>query len=391
MMAAIIALPFVVLLVGGANMAVRLTTPRMVQYDHRYVRLASVSPQFADWMGKLEGTATGGTGYANPAGYGAYPQPAARTNPMVFVYAGGGVALMLFLMMCGGVGLVWMSSFARDRERAAMQRRAQQVHQDAMDEHQRMIAEMNAQHERAFSRPVSSLPPPPPRQTASSATTTTPNPAPPPPPLPPRGPDSSSAADAADLASNSGFPADPAAFSPEAVIGFPPTNGPGSSRPPFPSGSGRSTRTPGFELTASSDVQAGDRIFIQWGSQWFPGKVVETSATQIKVHYDQYDATWDEWAAPNRVRAARSATPGRFSRTPPATTAATPAPAASSQPAAASKLRTWSDASGKFKIEAEMIRLEKGEVQLKKADGTTVAVPLDKLSQADQEFAIQQP
>jgi hypothetical protein len=195
------------------------------------------------------------------------------------------------------------------------------------------------------------------------------------------------------VASSSDSPPEQATFSPEAVIGFPPASGIPASRQPFPRGSGRSTRTPGFELAAAGDVQAGDRIFIQWGSQWLPGRVLETNATQIKVHYDQYDSSWDEWAEPSRVRAARSATPGRFSKVPPATAAATEREnsPASQNPTGNSKLRTWSDATGKFKIEAEMVRLDKGQVQLKRADGTTLAVPLDKLSQADQEFAIQQP
>jgi len=49
--------------------------------------------------------------------------------------------------------------------------------------------------------------------------------------------------------------------------------------------------------------------------------------------------------------------------------------------------RTWSDATGKFKIEAELVRVADGKVELKKADGTVVSVPLDKLSAADQAVA----
>jgi len=49
--------------------------------------------------------------------------------------------------------------------------------------------------------------------------------------------------------------------------------------------------------------------------------------------------------------------------------------------------RTWTDATGKFKIEAELVRVADGKVELKKADGTVVSVPLDKLSAADQAAA----
>lgn len=53
---------------------------------------------------------------------------------------------------------------------------------------------------------------------------------------------------------------------------------------------------------------------------------------------------------------------------------------------AASNLRTWGDASGKFKIEAELVSVEDGKVNLKKKSGEVVSVPLAKLSKVDQEF-----
>ena len=46
--------------------------------------------------------------------------------------------------------------------------------------------------------------------------------------------------------------------------------------------------------------------------------------------------------------------------------------------------RTWTDASGSFKVEATLVGVEDGKVQLRKTDGTTIAVPIDKLSAADQ-------
>jgi len=49
--------------------------------------------------------------------------------------------------------------------------------------------------------------------------------------------------------------------------------------------------------------------------------------------------------------------------------------------------RTWTDATGTYKIEAELVRVADGKVELKKADGTVVSVPLDKLSAADQAAA----
>jgi hypothetical protein len=42
--------------------------------------------------------------------------------------------------------------------------------------------------------------------------------------------------------------------------------------------------------------------------------------------------------------------------------------------------REWSDSSGKFKVEAELISYGDGKVILKKANGQPVTVPLEKLS-----------
>jgi hypothetical protein len=52
----------------------------------------------------------------------------------------------------------------------------------------------------------------------------------------------------------------------------------------------------------------------------------------------------------------------------------------------ASSFRTWQDASGKFSVEAEFAGYGLGKVSLKNADGTKISVPLEKLSQQDQEW-----
>lgn len=48
--------------------------------------------------------------------------------------------------------------------------------------------------------------------------------------------------------------------------------------------------------------------------------------------------------------------------------------------------RTWSDTTGKYKIEAEWVSTENGNVTLKRRDGTVVTLPIAKLSEADQEY-----
>lgn len=49
-------------------------------------------------------------------------------------------------------------------------------------------------------------------------------------------------------------------------------------------------------------------------------------------------------------------------------------------------VRTWTDSTGKFSLEADFVSYAAGQVTLKKPDGTTVALSLDKLSKADQDF-----
>ena len=66
-------------------------------------------------------------------------------------------------------------------------------------------------------------------------------------------------------------------------------------------------------------------------------------------------------------------------------TGAAPANPVEGVPAATGP-RTWSDTTGKFRIEAELVSVKDGTVNLKKKDGEVVSVPLGKLSKADQEF-----
>lgn len=52
--------------------------------------------------------------------------------------------------------------------------------------------------------------------------------------------------------------------------------------------------------------------------------------------------------------------------------------------------RTWSDRSGEFEVEAELVVSKGGIVRLRKTDGKVISVPLRRLSDADQEFLREQ-
>ena len=48
--------------------------------------------------------------------------------------------------------------------------------------------------------------------------------------------------------------------------------------------------------------------------------------------------------------------------------------------------RTWSDASGRFKVDAVLLRVEGASVVLKRADKREVTVPIVNLSEADKDY-----
>ncbi len=58
----------------------------------------------------------------------------------------------------------------------------------------------------------------------------------------------------------------------------------------------------------------------------------------------------------------------------------------SGTPPAASKLRTWHDTTGSFSVQAEFVSATAGVARLRKTDGSTINVPMEKLSDEDQKF-----
>jgi outer membrane protein assembly factor BamB len=52
------------------------------------------------------------------------------------------------------------------------------------------------------------------------------------------------------------------------------------------------------------------------------------------------------------------------------------------------EIRTWSDASGQFTIEASMVAFAKGKVQLQRPDGSRLVVAVDRLSKSDRNYII---
>lgn len=166
---------------------------------------------------------------------------------------------------------------------------------------------------------------------------------------------------------------------------------------------------PGTVYASIAQVNVNDRVHIRWGSSWYAGTVIQKQGAQAKVHYDDHTNSWDEFVGLDRLRRMSPSDP-KYRVNPPAT-ASIPAPsptipAGSSSPPSTKdlnppanpqptppppptatdplrRMRTWSDSTGRFNLEAELIGVENGNVQLRRPDGKVSTMPIDKLSAAD--------
>ncbi|MCM2374542.1 SHD1 domain-containing protein [Aporhodopirellula aestuarii] len=84
-------------------------------------------------------------------------------------------------------------------------------------------------------------------------------------------------------------------------------------------------------------------------------------------------------------RTADSMASGSLSPAPTSNASITDTSAPSTQPSLGPE-RQWSDQTGKFKIDAQLVKQEDGKVFLRRADGRTIEVPISKLSRSDQSY-----
>lgn len=68
-------------------------------------------------------------------------------------------------------------------------------------------------------------------------------------------------------------------------------------------------RTPQFDprmKLAATDgprpPRAGERLEVQWKSDWYRAQVIDSRGQELKIHYVGYADSWDEWVGPQRVR-----------------------------------------------------------------------------------------
>ncbi|MGI9472888.1 MAG: SHD1 domain-containing protein, partial [Rubripirellula sp.] len=99
-------------------------------------------------------------------------------------------------------------------------------------------------------------------------------------------------------------------------------------------------------------VRVGDEVEAKWINTWYRGKILDYNDGFANVEY--------KWGSSLKVREF-SVDEMRF-------------------PNGEGHWRMWSDASGKFKIEARFISRTATDVTIRKPDGTDISVPINQLA-----------
>jgi len=115
-------------------------------------------------------------------------------------------------------------------------------------------------------------------------------------------------------------------------------------------------------VQAADKYQAGEEIEVFFLNKWWPGVVVEVGRRGEVLAEFEFAAAQKRQVFPAaQVRGAFEA-------------------------GALLPAKLWSDMSGKFKIRAALIAVDKDSITLRKPDKTEITVPIDKLSQSDQDL-----
>jgi hypothetical protein len=132
----------------------------------------------------------------------------------------------------------------------------------------------------------------------------------------------------------------------------------------------------------------GETVEVWWAGNYLPGEIVgleENGWVRVKFTVNGREQTIKQPGDGQWVRKLKAPPLGAK----PAAAGVKPAQAA--QPvnpfdAAEQAMRTWTDSTGKFKIEASLAGKEGDNVLLTKTDGKTIKLPLAKLSKEDQDY-----
>ncbi len=113
------------------------------------------------------------------------------------------------------------------------------------------------------------------------------------------------------------------------------------------------------------------------GSFWFAARVKELLPDgQVTLAF----LTWGE----ERGRSSETVTRNNIQLPPEEFVQPVPPPTASATSVASDAARTWTDTTGRFKVTAVFVGVTDGKVSLRRTDGKTMEIPLEKLSSDDQ-------
>lgn len=112
--------------------------------------------------------------------------------------------------------------------------------------------------------------------------------------------------------------------------------------------------------------------------------VIRDGKPDIEEKVTWYRFGWLEFAvAEETVYAVRGDSPTADSS---ASNSATPVESPATLKPSTQSMQTWTDTTGKFKIEAAFVEFKDGKVRLRKKDGSWTTIAIEKLSEADQEY-----
>jgi hypothetical protein len=131
-------------------------------------------------------------------------------------------------------------------------------------------------------------------------------------------------------------------------------------------------------VPATFALQPGQSVWARQreGAFWHAGYVAEIDGNQVTVRYKGWSDFFNETLSRDMLCIDKALLAGQAKTT----------AGSGSTSGEGGKLRTWTDVTGRFKVEAELVKVENGQVTLRRANGDRTTLPLEKLSPADQEF-----
>ena len=65
----------------------------------------------------------------------------------------------------------------------------------------------------------------------------------------------------------------------------------------------------GLFVDDGSDLEAGQQVLVEWGSQWWSGEVLWADGPQVRIHYSGWETSWDEVVPRGRLQLIKQAHP----------------------------------------------------------------------------------